>query len=1144
MPVLRISQIGTFVESVFEDDGVRLSERRPFSFAISSQDMEDIRWYLEDYRIYPLDPAPKIAQRIQQHMAEVGRELFRLVLAGSNVWEHVRGVLAETRVEVETELADALVPWELMRDPGADLPLALEASSFVRSHPRPARNPHPAAAAGGKIRILLVICRLEDDQVPFRSVAKHLIRGLTDAAREPFHLEVLRPPTFEQLARRLRAAKAQGEPFHVVHFDGHGLSGKIYFENPALERNAQAVTAGELGKLLHETHVPLLILNACRSAASEPPDQPEKAGDEDQQRRQLGSFAHAMMDHGASGVVAWRYNVFVDTAAQYMADLYAALASGSSFGEAGSRARKQLSNSVRPIEDWAVPVVFEAVSLRLFPKTEETFKIQLKAGATADAGLPHPPDIGFIGRDETILKLDRTFDEQSIVLLHAYAGSGKTSTAAEFVRWYSQTGGVSGPVLFTSFEQHKLLYRVLDDFGRVFEGLLKKNGVIWPTLDDAGRRTTALQILQQIPVLWIWDNVEPIAGFPSGTLSAWSAPEQTELLDFLRAARSTKAKFLLTSRRDERDWLHDLPARVEIPPMPFDECVQMTAELAKKRGRRLEDVEDWRPLLRFTQGNPLTLTVLVGQALRDRLKSREQIESFVHRLQAGEAVFDDEASEGRTRSLAASLAYGFEHAFTDVERKKLALLYLFQGIVDLDALKLMRDGVSELKGLTRETAISLLDRSAEVGLLTRESSGYYHVHPALPWFFRKLFEQYYGEASSVVTGAWVKAMGELGGYYLHQYNNGHRHVIGILAMMEPNLLHARNLAISNGWWPFVIDTMQSLHPLYDYTGRITEWSRLVEETVPYFIDPASDGPLPGREAEWAAVNGFRVPLAIQARQWTEAEQWQTANVDRDRQRAKPILTRKPDSWSAEERHFVQSLAVSLQHLSRVQRERELPECVDGLREAFSLAQEIELTSLAAVCAFELGHAHKNLRQIRDLTAAEQWYRQSLELHSEVDLIGKGKCLSQLGYVAYERFLEARQANCPADDAHGHLSQAAFYYEQSLNITPASAHGERAVIHNQLGLIAMGAEQIDTALRHYREAIRLFELVQDRFGAGRNRLNTARALARTNRLAEARDWAQSALRDFRTCENADQEVVETLKLLEQIESQLRATSPPS
>jgi hypothetical protein len=32
------------------------------------------------------------------------------------VWESVRHGLNETRIEIETEVEDALVPWELMRD--------------------------------------------------------------------------------------------------------------------------------------------------------------------------------------------------------------------------------------------------------------------------------------------------------------------------------------------------------------------------------------------------------------------------------------------------------------------------------------------------------------------------------------------------------------------------------------------------------------------------------------------------------------------------------------------------------------------------------------------------------------------------------------------------------------------------------------------------------------------------------------------------------------------------------------------------------------------------------------------------------------------------------------------------------------------
>src|SRR5439155_11265472 len=118
-----------------------------------------------------------------------------------------------------------------------------------------------------------------------------------------------------------------------------------------------------------------------------------------------------------------------------------------------------------------------------------------------DARLPPRPDVGFFGRDETLLALDRAFDRQPIVLLHAYAGSGKTATAAEFARWYALTGGVDGPVLFSSFEQHTPLARALDAIGQAFGAALEQAGVHWLALDDARRRDVALQVLRQVPVL-------------------------------------------------------------------------------------------------------------------------------------------------------------------------------------------------------------------------------------------------------------------------------------------------------------------------------------------------------------------------------------------------------------------------------------------------------------------------------------------------------------------------------------------------------------------------------------------------------------------------------------------------------------------
>ena len=138
-------------------------------------------------------------------------------------------------------------------------------------------------------------------------------------------------------------------------------------------------------------------------------------------------------------------------------------------------------------------------------------------------------------------------------------------------------------------------------------------------------------MLAQVPVLWIWDNIEPVAGFPAGTHSAWTPAEQDELAGFLRdLADQTRCKVLLTSRRDERGWLGDLPARVA-PAADAD----ARAARARPRGRLPRspaarrpflEVEDWRPLLAFTQGNPLTITILARQALRGHHTTKDQIQ--------------------------------------------------------------------------------------------------------------------------------------------------------------------------------------------------------------------------------------------------------------------------------------------------------------------------------------------------------------------------------------------------------------------------------------------------------------------------------------------------------------------------------------
>ena len=170
-----------------------------------------------------------------------------------------------------------------------------------------------------------------------------------------------------------------------------------------------------------------------------------------------------------------------------------------------------------------------------------------------------------------------------MVLLQAWAGAGKTSTALEFARWYALTGATD-QILFTSFTRHLPLAHLLDQVADRFGAALSKAGVQWATLDEAERRDWALQVLAQVAVVWVWDNVEPVAGYPAGVLSAWTAAEQEELAGFLRdLARHTRCKVLLTSRRDERGWLGNLPARVGLPAMPMLERLELARAVAVRQ---------------------------------------------------------------------------------------------------------------------------------------------------------------------------------------------------------------------------------------------------------------------------------------------------------------------------------------------------------------------------------------------------------------------------------------------------------------------------------------------------------------------------------------------------------------------------------
>jgi len=102
------------------------------------------------------------------------------------------------------------------------------------------------------------------------------------------------------------------------------------------------------------------------------------------------------------------------------------------------------------------------------------------------------------------------------------------------------------------------------------------------------------------------------------------------------------------------------------------------------------------------------------------------------------------------------------------------------------------------------------------------------------------------------------------------------------------------------------------------------------------------------------------------------------------------------------------------------------------------------------------------------------------------------------------------------------------------MTPPDAVADMAVVHNQLGNIYFGAGDLDRALHHFNESIRLEEAAGDPYGAATTRYNVAVTLAGAGRLDDARQYAEAAVRGFQTYgAGAAQDVQKTLDLISDI-----------
>jgi hypothetical protein len=208
---------------------------------------EELRWYLEKYAVWPSEYFRARAEKVEANLVEWGKLLHQVAMPleyTANVQQAWAGIDAhagrrfsvnvdptleagvpDEEIDKAKEAATSLLglPWELLHDGKAFLFQGARPTRVRRRLPRAESYEVPVVAP--PIRILLVTARPEDKAcgyIDHRVSALPLVEAMEHLGGL-VRLKLLRPPTLAALGEELERASKAKQPYHVVHFDGHGV---------------------------------------------------------------------------------------------------------------------------------------------------------------------------------------------------------------------------------------------------------------------------------------------------------------------------------------------------------------------------------------------------------------------------------------------------------------------------------------------------------------------------------------------------------------------------------------------------------------------------------------------------------------------------------------------------------------------------------------------------------------------------------------------------------------------------------------------------------------------------------------------------------------------------------------------------------
>ena len=660
-----------------------LVSRAPLSWPLDADSLENLRWYLEDYLLAPYGVWEDRGPAVQRKLTGWGDQVFGSVFGAGparDVYQRSR----DRGLEVVFRSADSGLlglPWELMRD-GAG-PVALGVGGISRSLPV-AGGAGTLQVPGGRLRVLMVISRPGGTQdVGYQMVARPLLERLA-AVRGEVDLTVLRPPTFDALRQAVVQAANADEPFHVVHFDGHGVmpgrlagggaiegrpammagsgEGMLAFEQPG--GGSDHVGASKVAAVLAAGKVPVVVLNACQSGA---------VGKELE-----ASVATALLKSGCAAVVAMAYSVYAVAAAEFMAAFYEAVFTGASVGQAVTAGRGRLferdgrpsPKGDMPLADWLVPVHYMRMEVR-FPQARTTRPAsalpldaaldQIRAAPSKAAPEQDPlTAVGglFVGRDDLFYQLEVAARLQRVVVLAGPGGTGKTELAKGFARWWRDTGGVDDPrlVLWHSFEPGVANFG-LD--GAITALGLTLFGADFARLDPPQRLPEVKRLLGQLRVLLVWDNFESVREMPdpTGVTPALDEAGCAALKGFLEWVRDHSASAVIITSRAQEEWL-DQVRRIGVGGLNQAEAAQYAGYLLAPfpAARERRERRSFGNLLDWLDGHPLAMRLTLP-----RLDTTDPADLLAALRGTTPLPAADDPDAGRTTSLPVCITYSYAH---------------------------------------------------------------------------------------------------------------------------------------------------------------------------------------------------------------------------------------------------------------------------------------------------------------------------------------------------------------------------------------------------------------------------------------------------------------------------------------------------